>query len=157
MPTLKNLINQARTLCHADIASKKRLLELAAEQIHLDRQALSTDTLLVNLIAREKLGSTGLGDGIAIPHCRIDEATEPVGMLLTLEQGIDFDAPDGKPVDIVFVLLVPKEGHKEHLEVLAGLAGLFQQPEFCTALRSAASNKELYLSAISFAEQGRDG
>lgn len=154
MLSLKTLITEGRTLCRAETASKKRLLELAAERIHQDREALPTATVLANLIAREKLGSTGLGEGIAIPHCRIDEATEPVGMLLTLEQGIDFDAPDDRPVDIVFVLLVPKEAHQEHLDVLAGLAGLFRQSEFCASLRNAPDAGQLYQRAISFADRG---
>jgi PTS system nitrogen regulatory IIA component len=99
---------------------------------------------LSQLIAREKLGSTGLGEGIAIPHCRIENCSQPTGILLTLAEPIDFDSPDNQPVDLVFALLVPAEAHQQHLDTLAGLARLFSQPDFCDSLRNAQDRAELF-------------
>ena len=100
--------------------------------------------VLDHLIAREKLGSTGLGQGIAIPHCRIANCPQPLGTLVTLQEPIDFDAPDDAPVDLLFVLLVPQEADQQHLDILATIARLFSQPDFCTQLRAAPDTQTLF-------------
>ncbi len=110
----------------------------------MTRFPFSYDEVLSQLVAREKLGSTGLGEGIAIPHCRIDNCSQPTGTLLTLAEPIDFDSPDNQPVDLVFALLVPAEAHQQHLETLAGLARLFSQPKFCDELRKVQGSDELF-------------
>ena len=71
-------------------------------------------------------------------------------MLMTLDEAVDFDAPDGRPVDILFVLLVPEEANQEHLDILAGLAGLLSDDSFCSGLRNAASDDELYRNAVDY-------
>lgn len=106
----------------------------------------------MRLIQRERLGSTGIGNGIAIPHCRIPNLTQVVGALVTLDNPIDFEAIDDNPVDVIFVLLVPEESFEEHLETLATLAGLFNQDAFCDALRNADSDEQLYNAAVNFSE-----
>jgi len=151
MQALNQLLSPGRTVCHAPGVSKKRLFETAARVISEDQLSLPYDTVFSHLIAREKLGSTGLGNGIAIPHCRISNCTHAMGTLITLEDPIDFDAPDGKPVDILFVLLVPEEAQQQHLDILAGIAKLFSQDAFCSELRAAADTKQLYSSATSWA------
>ena len=135
-------------MCHAPGISKKRLFETIARMISEDQPALSYEELFDHLIAREKLGSTGLGKGIAIPHCRVDACPHPLGSLLTLDQAIDFDAPDDQPVDILFALLVPGEAHQQHLDILANIARLFSQADFCEQLRGATNSWELYDLAI---------
>ena len=90
--------------------SKKRLFETIARIISDDQPSLVYEEVFDQLIAREKLGSTGLGQGIAIPHCRVEHCPQPLGTLVTLEQPIDFDAPDDQPVDLLFALLVPERG-----------------------------------------------
>ena len=107
------------------------------------------DAIFDQLIAREKLGSTGLGKGIAIPHCRAANCQEPLGTLVTLEDPVDFDAPDDRPVDLLFVLLVPEAAHQEHLDILANIARLFSQPDYCERLRAAKSDAALYSTATS--------
>ena len=124
---MKDILTPARTLCRAPGLSKKRLFETIASIISEDQPALVYDEVFSQLIAREKLGSTGLGQGIAIPHCRVDACPEPLGTLVTLEQAIDFDAPDDQPVDLLFALLVPGEAHQQHLDILANVARLFSQ------------------------------
>ena len=120
------------------VHSKKRLFEFAATALR-DAFELDTETVYKALLSREKLGSTALGGGIAIPHCRIPECTDAAGCLITLGHGIDFDAPDGLPVDVAFVLLVPTQATEQHLNILAQLATAFTKPELRLALLSASS------------------
>ena len=150
MLDLETMLTPGRTLCKAPGTSKKRLFENAAKLIGEDQAELTASDIFSSLLAREKLGSTALGDGIAIPHCRIEGCSTAVGTLLTLEEPIDFDAPDGQPVDILFVLLVPAEAHQEHLTILGGLAQLLSNSEYCKGLRSASSNQELHRFAVEF-------
>jgi PTS system nitrogen regulatory IIA component len=147
---LEALLSPELTLCRAPGVSKKRLFETAATLIAAHKEVLVERDIYGSLLAREKLGSTALGDGIAIPHCRVSTCKQPVVALMTLDEGIDFDAPDDKPVDIVILLLVPEEATQEHLNVLAGLARLLDQAEFCAALRAARSNEDLYRAAVGF-------
>ncbi len=147
---LKTLLTLERTLCRAPDLSKKRLFESTSELISADQSALESAEIYNKLLARERLGSTALGDGIAIPHSRISHCDEAIGTLITLDQGIEFDAPDGAPVDILFLLLVPEEAQQEHLNILAGLAQLLGNHEFCDGLRSADSAAELYRLAVEF-------
>jgi PTS system nitrogen regulatory IIA component len=153
MQTVSEILTPARTVCHASGSSKKKLFETIAKVISDDQPSMPHDEVFAQLIAREKLGSTGLGQGIAIPHCRVSHCTEPLGTLLTLEVPVDFEAPDDLPVDLLFVLLVPEEAHQRHLDILAGIARLFSQAEFCARLRAATDSKELYDIATGSGEQ----
>jgi PTS system nitrogen regulatory IIA component len=154
MHELSKILTPGRTVCHTPGTSKKRLFETIARIVSNDQLSLSYDEVLDQLIAREKLGSTGLGQGIAIPHCRASNCIHPLGSLLTLEDPIDFDAPDDKPVDLLFVLLVPEEAHQQHLDILAGIARLFSQTEFCQQLRAAPDDQALYDIASSQSGSG---
>jgi PTS system nitrogen regulatory IIA component len=118
----------------------------------VNEPSLHYDDILDHLITREKLGSTALGHGIAIPHCRVGNCTQPLGALLSLNTPILFDAPDDKPVDILFVLLAPKEASQQHLDILANIARLFSQRRFCERLRAARDNSTLYKVAVSGAD-----
>ncbi len=146
---LENLLTPERTACQVPGLSKKRLFETLARIISDDQLSLTYDEVFSQLINREKLGSTGLGQGIAIPHSRIGNCTQPIGTLLTLAEPIDFDAPDGEPVDLVFALLVPEEATQQHLDTLAQIARLFSQPDYCAALRASADNAALFDLATS--------
>ena len=148
MTVLSQLLSPERTVCRTEGASKKRLLQNVSGIIAEDQLSLDATEIFSQLVAREKLGSTGLGDGIAIPHCRIENCSHPLGTLITLDKGVPFDAPDGGDVDLVFVLLVPNEAHQEHLDILAELARLFSQTAFCDQLRSATDAASLYQAAI---------
>jgi len=150
MSTLSTLLTPGRTVCRAPGASQKKIFETAARIISDDQISLPYDLVFSRLIAREKLGSTGLGDGIAIPHCRVNNCTHAMGTLLTLETPIDFDAPDGKPVDILFVLLVPEEALQQHLDILAEIAGLFSQADYCSMLRGAKDAQTLFTGATNW-------
>ena len=152
MQDLSDILTPGRTVCHAPGVSKKRLFETIAGIISEDQPSLTYDEVFDHLIAREKLGSTGLGRGIAIPHCRVDNCPDPLGTLLTLQEPIDFDAPDDQPVDLLFTLLVPAGAHQQHLDILANIAQLFSRAEFCRQLREANDNQRLYDLATSRAQ-----
>ena len=145
---LETLITPERCLCQHQGASKKRLFETTAAFLAESQPGLEATEVYNNLLARERLGSTALGEGIAIPHCRISKCSEPLGVLITLSDGIDFDAPDSADVDILFILLVPEEAQQEHLNILAGLAQLLSNDEFCRALRESSGAEDLYRAAV---------
>ena len=126
----------------ADASSKKRVLESASQMLAGVDQALSPREIFDCLIAREKLGSTGLGDGVAIPHARLAGLDKTIGAFIRVPKGVDFDAPDGKPVDLIFALLVPENSTEEHLQVLASIAGYFNSKGSREALRADISPRK---------------
>ncbi len=134
------------TLCKVPASSKKRVLEFIAERIHFQDEILSDTQIFNNLVSRERLGSTGIGEGIAIPpHCRLEGLDRVIGVLMTLEEPVDFDAIDNQPVDLVFALIVPpKEATSEHLELLSQLAERFNHSTFCARLRQCEDAASLY-------------
>jgi len=138
--------------CHSKIegVSKKRILTRVSQLISENIATLEPDEIFNALMAREQLGSTGLGNGIAIPHCRVPMCNDIIGSLITLSEPIDFDAVDGKPVDILFVLIVPEQQHDEHIKTLAGLATLFNDEDFCFTLRHTNDSEDLYNIAITY-------
>jgi PTS system nitrogen regulatory IIA component len=147
---LNSILSPGRTHNSVPGTSKKRSLEKVAQFICADNPTLNPNQIFDRLIARERLGSTGLGQGIAIPHCRLKSCHEITGCLIKLEKAIDFDAIDGEPVDLLFVLLVPDEAQDEHLAVLARLAELFSDHNFCDQLRHAKNDDELYTTASAY-------
>lgn len=145
---IQSLISPGRTLCGVEAGSKKRALELLANTIAQDIPDIDADELFRSLIGRERLGSTGIGHGIAIPHCRVDQCNGTVGALITLADPIDFDAIDSQPVDILFAMLVPQDAHTEHLQTLAALAEALNKSEYRQRLRAATSNEALFQAAL---------
>ncbi len=145
---IESLLTSKRTLCHVPCTSKKRSLEMLAELIADNSDDINAEELFEQFIARERLGSTGIGEGIAIPHCRFKTAGETIGALMTLEKPIDFDASDSAPVDIIFAMLVPENAETEHLQTLANLVEHLQQKRYITSLRNAADGEELFGAAI---------
>ncbi|QBQ54121.1 PTS IIA-like nitrogen regulatory protein PtsN [Nitrosococcus wardiae] len=117
--------------------SKKRVLERLSELLTRGADDLDSADVFDCLLARERLGSTGLGDGIAIPHARMAGNQHTLAALVRLDQGIDFDALDQQPVDLFCALLVPEESAQIHVQLLAQLAEMFRDPEFCARLREA--------------------
>ena len=144
MNFLSQILTPQRTVCRVAGVNKKHLFETIARIICDDQQSLPYDEVLDRLIAREKLGSTGMGQGIAIPHCRISQCARPLGSLLTLAEAIPFNAPDGVPVDLLFVLLVPVQAHQEHLDILANIAQLISRTDICERLRASTDDRTLY-------------
>ncbi|QLG95193.1 PTS IIA-like nitrogen regulatory protein PtsN [Pseudomonas yamanorum] len=144
MIRLETILPPGRSLVNVPGGSKKRALEQIANLIGREVPELDTQAVYEALIAREKLGSTGFGNGIAIPHCRLKGCESPVSALLHLDAPIDFDAIDGAPVDLLFVLLVPDAATDAHLELLKQIASMLDRKEVRDKLRSANSNEALY-------------
>ena len=131
-----------QVLSEESLLSKKRVFERAAEAMGAALN-LSSETIYRALLAREKLGSTAIGEGIAIPHCRIDQCAEAAGCLVTLQEPIDFGSADGHDVDVIFVLLVPEEATDGHLNLLAGLARSFSNAALRNRVRQTHNPEEL--------------
>ncbi|ESQ08112.1 MAG TPA: PTS IIA-like nitrogen-regulatory protein PtsN [Chromatiaceae bacterium] len=139
-----DLITEAQVLSHCDVTSKKRLLETLAELLAAAGPELNSDAVFERLLARERLGSTGLGHGIALPHARIDTVDIPVGAFVQLRDGVDFDAIDDQPVDLAFALLVPQTADEHHLQLLAELAEKFNDQSLRQQLRDCSTRDELF-------------
>ena len=116
-------------------------MEAAAEAIATTQESINARQLLEALMAREKLGSTNLGDGIAIPHCRFADCQRPVASLLYLTNPVGFD---NQEVDLLFILVVPEEETRLHLELLAILARVFDRQPNAQDLRKALNERDLY-------------
>ena len=132
---------------HLDVPSqsKKRVLEEAATLLSGGGDAEFTESIFERLLERERLGSTGLGEGVALPHARMPGIHKTRGVFLTLAEPVDFDSGDGQPVDLVFALLVPEDATEEHLKLLAELARLFHDPALREKLRAADAEQALGL------------
>lgn len=148
MGSLDNLLTPGRVLCRLDAVSKKRVLELTAQHIASIEKELEENQLYASLLERERLGTTALGSGVAVPHCRVSGLKEPLGCLVTLSDAIDYDAPDGAGVDLLFVLLVPPDANQAHLDLLAEVARRFSDPSYCQRLREAADLESLLHCAV---------
>lgn len=143
MIRLEQILTPGRCVNNAPGGSKRKVLEFAASLLGKDSPELDENTILDSLNARERLGSTGFGNGIAIPHCRLPGCTAPLGALLQLDSPVDFDAIDGNFVDLIFVLLVPETATDEHLELLRQIATVLEQDSLRQKLRQASDGTEL--------------
>jgi PTS system nitrogen regulatory IIA component len=143
MNQIAKLLPEANILLDLEATSKKRLFEQVG-QLFEDRAQLARSIVFDSLFARERLGSTGLGQGIAIPHGRIKGLERALAAFVRPRQPIPFDAPDGKPVGQVFVLLVPEHATEEHLQLLSELAGMFSERAFRERLASASDPASLH-------------
>ena len=141
---LSEVINVNRIKNDINVHSKKRALEELSELIAQDQTQLSSTDIFDSLISRERLGATGVGYGIAIPHGRIKNCQQTTGAFIHLNEGVDFDAIDNKPVDMLFALVVPEESTDEHLQVLSLLASMFNDESFRDKLRQAQNKEDIY-------------
>ena len=141
---LKDLVSPDSVVCNAEVVSKKRALELLADLLAKQTEASKSLEIFQLLTEREKLGSTSLGHGIALPHARTGLCKRAIGVFIRTKKGIDFDSPDHQPTDLLFALMVPEHYTDEHLNILAELASMFNDESFCENLRSTNSDAELY-------------
>jgi PTS system nitrogen regulatory IIA component len=138
MNLIAKLLPAQNVVLDLDVSSKKRVFEHAGLTFE-NNQNVARSQVFDSLFAREKLGSTGLGQGIAIPHGRIKGLKEAVGAMIRMREPIPFDAPDGQPVNLIFVLLVPERATDLHLQILSELAQMFSDHAFREQLLQAAS------------------
>jgi PTS system nitrogen regulatory IIA component len=137
------LLSPERVRCGEPLASKKRAIERAAELLSPAVPGMTRVEIFDALVTRERLGSTGLGHGMALPHGRVAGVKAPVAACLTLASPIDYDAPDRQRVDVLFVLLVPRDCSDEHLRILSGLAEMFNDEGLRDSLRSQTDPEAL--------------
>jgi PTS system nitrogen regulatory IIA component len=143
MNLITPLLKLANVLADFETTSKKRLFEQAG-QLFLNSDGVPATEVFESLFSREKLGSTALGYGIAIPHGRIKHLQETACAFIRLKTPTDFDAPDNQLVDLVFVLLAPAAATDLHLQILGELAAMFSDEGFRDRLRAASDAAELH-------------
>lgn len=142
MNLIAKLLPLSNILIDADLTSKKRIFEQAG-LLFENNQQVARNMVFDSLFAREKLGSTGLGQGVAIPHGRIKGLKAAAGAVIRVREAVPFDAPDGQNVKLAFVLLVPERATDEHLQILSELAQMFCDRPFREKLFGAATPEEL--------------
>ena len=159
---LDTLISSNAVICNNEIKSKKRALETLAEELaaeasnsspaqtkdsppKMEAKALEIFQLLTE---REKLGSTCLGHGVALPHARTNLTDQAIGAFLKLDKGINFDSPDDLKTDLIFALMVPEHYTDAHLKILAHLASIFNDETFCKKIRNTSDHKKIYKQLI---------
>ena len=143
MNRLAAILPASNVLVDVDATSKKRVFEQAG-LLFENQHAIARATVTDNLFARERLGSTGLGHGVAIPHGRIKGLKEALGAFIRVAQPVPFDAPDGNAVTLVFVLLVPEKATEKHLQILSELAQMFSDKVLREAMTRAPDAAALH-------------
>ena len=143
MNRVSKLLPLANITVGLDASSKKRVFEQAG-LLFENNQGIARVKVFDSLFARERLGSTGLGEGIAIPHGRIKGLKEAVAALVRLDQPVAFDAPDGKPVNLLLFLLVPEQATQQHLEILSEVAEMLSDRTMRETLLTATDPQALH-------------
>ena len=139
---LPKLVTKQFILLNQKSNSKKNVLELISSYMQKEIK-IKKDIIFESLYAREKLGTTALGNGVALPHARIDSLKTTQTLLLQLGSGIDFDAVDGKKVDVIFVLLVPNVNSDSHVKMLAEIAAILDNKQTVKKIRKAKKRQEI--------------
>lgn len=142
MKLIGDILPLSHVVLDMEVSSKKRLFEQVGQLMEA-QSGLSHTEVFDCLFAREKLGTTGLGQGVAVPHGRHAGLTQATGAFIRTKEPVDFDSPDGKPVSLVFVLLVPEQATGEHLEVLSHLAARFSEKQVRDALMAGKTPEEV--------------
>jgi PTS system nitrogen regulatory IIA component len=143
MNLISKLLVPENILLDAESTSKKRVFERVGLLFENSHQ-IARSQVFDSLFAREKLGSTGLGQGVAIPHGRVKNLRDGVAAFIKTEHPIPFDSPDGLPVNLIFVLLVPERATDVHLQLLAELAQMFSDKAFREQLQSNNDTRSIY-------------
>jgi len=141
---ISEILSPERVVTRTGLNSKKTALESLAGLISSSDPVLTQSEVFESLIAREKLGSTGLGHGIALPHGRRKGGNQTIGAFMQLQNGVPYDAIDQKPVDLFFALLVPEESTEEHLQILSRLSKIFSDAEVVTTIRDCESTETIF-------------
>ena len=139
-----NLIKIDQIQLNLQLSSKKKALEAISQLVTENYPEFNTNKVFETLIERERLGSTGIGHGVALPHGRLAECHDAIGIFISLSTGVDYDAIDREPVTLLFALLVPEDSTEEHLQILARLAEFFRQEDNRQKLSNATSSETVY-------------
>ena len=152
---IEDIISPDAVLCNAQARSKKHCLEILSELLVRSTPEIANEDIFEALIERERLGCTGLGNGVAFPHCRVGGLDDGVAALIRLSDPVDFDAQDGNPVDIVFGLMVPDELNDSHHAIISQMAALFSDSALQADLRDASKSSELYDALVRHGDEGQ--
>ena len=155
MSLISKLLPLSNVVVDLDASSKKRVFEQAG-LLFENNQGIARSTVFDSLFTRERLGSTGLGQGIAIPHGRIKGLKDAAGAFLRLAAPVQFDAPDGRPVSMLFVLLVPEQANETHLQLLSELAQMFSDRVFREALQNAPDATQIHQMFMTWGADAAD-
>ena len=150
MNRISKLLTPADILVDLSVTSKKRLFEQAG-LLFENNHGVERGKVFDSLFARERLGSTGLGEGVAIPHGRIKGLRDAVGAIVRLAEPVGFDAPDGQPVKLLVFLLVPESANEEHLEILSELAELLSDPDIRKTLMNQPDPAQIHAALARWA------
>jgi PTS system nitrogen regulatory IIA component len=150
--SLADLIKPDSVLCNAQARSKKHCLEILSELLVRPLPDVAAETVFAKLIERERLGCTSMTQGAAFPHCRAEGVAESHAAMIKLSEPIDFDSPDGEPVDLVFGLLVPEELSEQDYAEIGLVTNLLADEELREKLRAANSSKELHATLVNAGE-----
>ena len=140
---ISNLLRSENIFLGKNLQSKKSVLQTLSLELSLTTKSVTESYVLERLLARERLGTTGLGGGIAIPHARIDIIKDPLAVFLRTMTPVSFDALDEKPVDLFFAICIPEGENDQYLDFIAILAETFQDNSCLRDLRLAASEKQI--------------
>ena len=141
--SLTDLLKPDAVIASLRVNGKKQALQEMSERAAAG-SGLSAREIFDSLLQRERLGSTGVGDGIAIPHGKLAKCNRIFGIFARLERAIDFEALDGLPVDLIFLLIAPESAGADHLKALAGIARVLRDPEMAAQLRATRDASALY-------------
>ena len=141
--SIKDFIGLDAIIAPAKARTKKQLLQEMSQRA-AELVDLPAHLICETLLEREKLGSTGIGEGIAIPHGKFEQLDRLHGVFARLESGLDFEAVDDRPVDLIFLLLAPADAGADHLRALAQISRLLRDPDFRKKLRATHSPDELF-------------
>lgn len=150
---LSEILTGERVVAALTVSSKKKALEELANLLTRGDVQLTSAEVFTSLTSREKLGSTGLGHGVAIPHGRVTGIDTALGAFVRLKHPVDYDAHDGNPVDLLFGLVVPKSATDSHLKHLAAVAAMFSDEVFCRKLREAPDERALAALLTAYASE----
>lgn len=142
--TLPEMLKPERIMCGVRLSSKKKLLQTLADLLSAEQRGLDPNAVLNSLLVRERLSNTGLGNGVALPHGRLAGLNQPLAAFIHMSKGVDYDASDGKPVDLVFAMVVPENAKERFLECLPCLGELLRDVKFSAQLRNQVRAEHIY-------------
>ena len=141
---LEEIIKSDTVLCNAHARSKKHCLEILSELLVRPTPAIASEDIFESLIGRERLGCTSLDNGVAFPHCRVKGLDKSTAALIKLSEVVDFDSPDGEPVDLIFGLMVPKVLDASHHADICMITTLLSDHALRVRLRDATTSSDLF-------------
>lgn len=149
MTNLAKILSPENIVLDLEVSSKKRAFEQAGLSFE-NNSGIARSTVSENLFARERLGSTGLGHGVAVPHGRIKGLKTPLALFMRLAAPIPFESPDGEPVKLLIFLLIPDHVTQQHLEILSEIAEMFSDHACRAALSNDLDSASVYAHLVSW-------